>query len=116
MEIDRTGCNIPDGLNATYSTRAPNEPVVLYKGPVRVESNWLTAENGGEVVLHWLPKPKLLLHVSRPDLRGGLAIRADKETSIRAGVLWEGEWCFGDTTLEKLDLAEGIAVFEVGRA
>jgi hypothetical protein len=113
-EMDHANTTPPNGFKAPYRTGAPNEPVVLYKGLVKVISNWLTAENDGEIVMEWLPEPKLLVRVKAPVITGTYAIRADEESHLRVGVRWEEEWCFGEASLQRLDLRdEGVAVLRL---
>src|SRR5215216_881943 len=80
-EIQRTLLQMPQSLEALYTTSTPNETVELYSGELILRQNGREMSGSGRIILKWLPTPRALFEI---DYLAGLVKLEDAEIYVPA--------------------------------
>src|SRR6516162_5378040 len=102
---------IAKALEPRFRTRRVNEPVQLYTGPIQLRVTGSTRDaSGAEVLLAWLPVPRLRVHTAEPPPSGyqrglSVALFCDDFWCFNGdGLFWHGDWYSCDARLIRIQL------------
>ena len=67
MNPDKILTKTPVCIRPVFRTVSPNEPILVYRGPLSFEQGAVSGQGEGEIRLDWLPRPAIRFELNQTD-------------------------------------------------